>query len=530
MNLWVKRIGQLTLMSVALFFFSCQDESSLLGFRNPSSKFDLGYIDIPIESSVLLLDSTRTSNFNVGNDLNRFLVGNYTDPVFGKVAASTFTQFYPLGKLAAVGDSLLLVYDSASLLMRFDFYAYGSDGETEQTFDVYQLQQYLSSTNGFDVSTNVGGQHLPNNVTLNYQKLYYNSSSTAYYPTRIGTGVHSVELEDFNFNFNDATPKNEVIEIPLEYSFGEGVFEIALTGDSTFTRSDLFTKIYYGLAIVPGASSDKVVGFYPTDDSSRFRLHYHTVRKKDLSVKDTLRLDFALNRVSYNQLDVDRSASDLAGLTTPFEDYAPTDTRYIQSGGGVVTKLDISKFMEFAQSDTIKRLAINSAELIIKDVDEEAQFLPPTNLLVRVLKDDNRAKKLTFPGKSSAYQADLDLLNLYEGRVNFDRQNTSVYHGTAFDSTFTVSNDLGGFFMLNYSSDDKKYSGTANYFFQQLFKLREESESDQFTKLMLVPHEAATSTNPLGRHINGKTLNRVTFDKDNIFLRVYYTIPKEANQ
>ena len=59
MNLWVSRVGQLAMLAVALFFFSCEDETSILGFKNPNSKFRASYVEIPIESSVLLRDSLR---------------------------------------------------------------------------------------------------------------------------------------------------------------------------------------------------------------------------------------------------------------------------------------------------------------------------------------------------------------------------------------------------------------------------------------------------------------------------------------
>ena len=71
MNLWVNRIGQLTMLAVALFFFSCEDETSILGYKNPNSKFKVSYVEIPIESSVLLRDSLRTSNFLYTGEPNR---------------------------------------------------------------------------------------------------------------------------------------------------------------------------------------------------------------------------------------------------------------------------------------------------------------------------------------------------------------------------------------------------------------------------------------------------------------------------
>lgn len=521
MNLWVKRVGQLAVVAVALFFFSCEDETSLLGYKNPSSKFKLGYVDIPIGSSVLLFDSVRTSNNNASNDLNRFLVGSYTDPVFGKATATTFAQFVPLGQVPK-NDSITYVYDSVSLLLRFDFYAYGAAGETTQTFQIYKLDELIPFSNSVTVPSTIGGQHTPTNTTLNSQKLYYSNSSTGY-TTLLGDTTHLVNMDKFNLYIKDRDPKTEFINLPLDLNFGKDIFDLALVGDSTFTRPDLFTTKFFGLAFAPGASSDKIVGLYPNDDTTRLRIHYHSVRNKNNSVKDTLTLEFAFTRMSYNKIISDRSGTTLADLTNTYEDYAPTDKRYIQAGSGIVTKLDLSKFMDFAHSDSITRMAINSAELVITNVDAPGVFLPPQNLVVRILEDNNRIKKISPPSQGTAYSKDFADLSLYQGRVTFDQSSTSTYHGTAFDSTFTVVNDQGAFFTLGYSTEQNRYSGTASLFFQQLF--RRKDDETLFTKVVLMPLEVPTASAPFGRHLFGKSLNRVSFDQNNIVLRVYYTIP-----
>jgi hypothetical protein len=99
MNLSVKSFGQLASVAVALFFFSCSEETSPLGFKNPDPKFENRYIEIPVTSSVILLDSVRTSNGDASNDLNRLIVGKHIDPIFGEVTASAFAQIYPSSNL-----------------------------------------------------------------------------------------------------------------------------------------------------------------------------------------------------------------------------------------------------------------------------------------------------------------------------------------------------------------------------------------------------------------------------------------------
>jgi len=112
MNLWARPLGQLAMLAVALFFFSCEDESSTLGYKNPNSKFKVSYVEIPIESSVLLRDSLRTSNYSYSGEPNRFLVGSYIDDVFGQISAAAFTQYYTT--LPIVKVSSTSVYDSVT--------------------------------------------------------------------------------------------------------------------------------------------------------------------------------------------------------------------------------------------------------------------------------------------------------------------------------------------------------------------------------------------------------------------------------
>jgi hypothetical protein len=82
MNLWAKTLGRLTVLAVALFFFACADETSLLGFKNPNPRFNVSFVEIPIESSVLSIDSIYTDNKGTAGGL---LVGNYQDNIMGNV-------------------------------------------------------------------------------------------------------------------------------------------------------------------------------------------------------------------------------------------------------------------------------------------------------------------------------------------------------------------------------------------------------------------------------------------------------------
>lgn len=517
MNLRVKRVGQLAIVAIALFFLSCEDGTSLLGYENPTSKFNLSYVDIPIETSVILLDSVRTSNNNASNDLNRLLVGKIDDTRFGDATAIAFAQFLPKTGLDTAVTNYSPVFDSISLQIRHDFYTYGASGNTSQEIYVHELTDALKGSYNVTTTTETGGQQKPHTTTYSYQQTYFSHSVAAYDPTALGTKGFNVSADEYKLKAADATPDTLYTTVPLSAAFGQRLFNLATTASKAdFTSYTYFTERFKGIALVPG-NSDKIIGIKPGDDFTKIVMHFHTT-------KDTLAVEFTLtNLLSYNQITADRSSSELAALTTKFQDTEPNgDLRYIQAGTGVVTKIDFSKFEEFAA--TQDKLVINSAELVI-NVDDPGSYIPPSNLLVKLIKDNNRLKKPAFRGNSSAYSDDITQINSYKGFINYDVSNSSNYYSGSvpFDSTLNIMNDLGRFFTLNYSETDKKYKGSASLFFQQLFS--KTAEEKKFTKAVLVPYEGSSSSYPYGRHTLGKTLNRVVFNKNNIVLRVYYTVP-----
>jgi len=519
MNLWVKRVGQLAVLAVALFFFSCEEQTNLIGFKNPDSKYKLSFIDIPVKSSNILFDSIRTTNFYATNDANRLLVGHYADPVFGGVTASAYTQFLPLGSLPTnLGDSLVFVLDSAVLRLTFD-YAYGLDGESPQKISVYEIEDPLLYSYQVTVPGSVGGQQKPSESIYNRQQEYFINSEVTYGGPAICSGTFTAKPEFNNSNkFHDKRMR-------LDDDFAERLFLHAQRRDSTVTNPSIFTTFFPGIAIVPQpGESDQVVGITPYNgsnfDSTYLRIHYHIKRIVKGTVKtDSLALDFNLNRstgiISFNKIEADRTGSDLPLYSGFYQEDESGEKRYIQSGTGVLTKIDFSAFIDSLED--IPNLAINSAELVIQNVDDPQQFTPPDGLLVKLLRDNNRPKKLTYPGYGSIYRKDLDDLALYNGFVNFDARNAYTFNtNIPFDSTFNVVDDFGGFLTLVY--DENSYKGRASLFFNHLHAIAAQDKT-VFTEAVLIPYTIN------GRQTNGKSVNRVSFDKDNIKLRVYYTVP-----
>jgi len=491
MNLWAKRIGQLAMLAVALFFLSCQEETSILGYKNPNSKFKVSYIEIPVESSVLLRDSLRTSNFFYSGESNRLLVGNYTDEAFGNITASALTQFFT-SSLTKLGSTA--VFDSVSLQLRFDLYNYGASSTTSQIISVYELDQELKSDS------------LAN---------YFNRTNILY-SSMLGTKTFSINPTDFNTFAASSTDKDTLItiQLPLDANFGQRIFNSAIKyrdatseTDSTFARYSEFVKEFKGIVIKP-ENTDKIVGFNPSATESRITIHYHETDKDSLSFN----MSFA-GVVGFNQIKADRSATELSALNQYYqESLQSSDNRYIQSGIGILTKLDFSKFYEFA--DTIPYILINSAELVVESI-QPSSYAPPATLSLRVLEDNNRMS--TF---STKRPQDVTDYLAYNGFLRYDVAiPNSAPPVINNDSVFYAVGDRTP--LLGYSSSSSAYSGVLSLFFQQL-TLKEEDKT-RFKSFVLYPASQSAGT-PASQSM-AKSVNRVIFPKDKIKLKIYYTKP-----
>ncbi len=497
MNLWVKRIALGLSAVVALFLFACLDDESILGFRNQNQKFKVAYIEIPIESSIVLFDSLRTSNY-LTDPVTRLLVGSYDDPTFGRVTAESYAQIRPssTGRAKETGA----VFDSVTLHLHLDLYNYGSSSPSLESFSIHRLTEAMTFRSGND---------------------YYTNSSVAYDPIPLGTGAETIKPALFNEELDDPFTADTIItaDVRINYDFGLELFNNWDATNDNFAKFEKFSEIFKGLAII-GNNNSKVFGI-SLSDSTRIALHYHTAT-------DTLIFNYYISPVSgaanlglasASKITVERGSSPLASLITPYTDFVPADPSklFIQSGVPVVTKLDFSKFLEF--SDTIENLVINSAELSIGSIDEPQSFRPPQSLYLQVLDNNNRLKIY-----DASKQDSLDLI-FYNNRARSLGTTVSVTENTAriskFNSLGIVEDRQDRFAQLSYNSSTKGYSTFITLFMQELAEQESNTElniaKSKFTSFVLYP----------GNPFAGKSVNRLSFNKENLKLKIFYTTPTQ---
>ena len=448
------------------FLFSCEEDLNLLGFRGDDQRFKVYYAEIPVPSSVLLLDSVRSMNY-LTTETNRLLVGSYSDPLMGEVQAKGFVQFRPADITTFIANGSQ--FDSAILQLRFDFYNYGASGFTPFVLSVHEVIE-----------------------TLPLENQYFSKSQAAYNATPLGTATTSINQVLFDKELNDTDADTLLtVKIKLTHNFGQRVYDAINPEDENFSNFNLFKNQFKGLAIVPTVS-ESIVGI-SNNSNSFLTLYYHTGETKSTRT-------FVLGSgISFSNITSDRSSTELSGLTNYHEEFLPPVNRYVQSGVGITTKLDFSGFYDLL--DEFPNVIINSAELAVDNVAEPGDLEYPTLGLV-MLDENNKIKKLTTAQDTTDYLSFNNKLLI-----------GTLISNDALTAPYIIS-DGTSLLGLTYSSDNDKFLAYPTLFFQQLYALREKR----------YPYWALTAINPPFN----KTVNRAVFNKDNIKLKVYYTRPNAS--
>ncbi|MEQ9593692.1 MAG: DUF4270 family protein [Cyclobacteriaceae bacterium] len=510
MNLWGRVAGLCALFAAILW--GCQDdESSFLGFRNPNLKFSVIYQEIEVPSTVMSFDSVRTYNNPAIPFQDRtVLVGRYADPLLGEISAEMYTQIRPTTPTVDIPAEARFV--TCSFILSPDFRFYGSENISSVTFSLHELTDSIRSSINTDL--------LPPNVRgLPTYLPYYFNSSISYDPTPLGSTVYEVEPATFagfrgllDNPTSSLTPNNlDSLVIKVADSYGEALFNAAKSQTDEYKRFSLFKRIFKGFAVVPSSTDSKILHFNPENDpetfsKSRLIVEYNQFNDElqvdERKVLEYTFYEFADNSVyhiNFTRIQADRSATVLGALTTPNVEIEPIDNkRYYQSGNPVTTKVDFSKFLEF--TDTIPNLIFNSVELSI-EVEDFDNLEPPATLRLRLLNENN------------------DFLNFFSQDI--EEANTPVFgRSMTYDEEgwFIIGQRLnaqtvGNLFDINYDSETHSYRGDLTDFFQSLAAV--DNQDQLFLNFAFVASDLPL---PL-------SVNRAVFKKENIKLKIFYTIP-----
>jgi hypothetical protein len=329
-----------------------------------AGEFVVGSDYLSIGNKVILIDTLTvdmsTINFDslVTSNQNRILLGNYDDPIFGKVKSDSYFQIlasdYDLYKEDSDTNLPNYVYDSIAMVLRYDNYFFG-DTTQIQSFDIHRLTQKVK----------------PNKEDKNF----YNNSTLTYASERLGV-----------ISYKPRPTEKDSINIRMSDAFGSELFQKLKKRE--VVNFDEFTEYLKGMVITSsGASSSSVVGFNQT--TSVMRLYYS--RSPSESEKSLIK-DFSILDATkqFNAITLDKTGTLIQNLPISSSKLPSSQTEnkgFIQSGTGIACRIDfpnIKKLKYIAEKG-----AIVDAVLIIKPVANSYSKIYPLADSLRVYVGDN---------------------------------------------------------------------------------------------------------------------------------------------
>ena len=257
----------------------------------------------------------------VSSNMSYMLIGEFSDPIFGKTETSFAAKFSnsSYGSYSAddICDSLVITLGVDTTLT-----CYYGDSLADMTVDVYRLTKPISDTatyyNNYDISGDYDAAKI---------------ASTTFKPREIDSMV------TFKFADNKAGLLN----------FGKDIIKSSL--DTTFDKN--ICGLYFNVS-----SGNSIVKFLRASDNTQYVVYHHVPEKDTASssvVYSIQSTDCSLNLSSHNYAN-----TDLANLTSSASG-AQTDYLYLQAMTGTRIRIDITGI------DKIKRgtyFSLRAAHLV----------------------------------------------------------------------------------------------------------------------------------------------------------------------
>jgi hypothetical protein len=326
---------------VAVFTLAaCNDPDQLgLDILPPGDHLQVNFTDT---ANVTTLSQHGDSVVTNKNFLT-YLLGSYTDPLFGRSDASVYAQV-GMPFLPNLGDSTeILTADSLVLTLQYYGSWYGNKS-TPLKLTVYRLTESMSPDSIYFTNRDFSTEAQPvGSVTFIPQP----SDSVPVYG--VNTAPH--------------------LRIRLSDALADEL--LSLNGTPTYASNTAWLSYFKGLFVkaepVTAVNEGSLVHFYLLGFQSGMRLYYHS----DTPGDDSASYVFAFNGAITNRFAHDYGRSD-AGRQ--IQDASYNDSLgYVQAMGGVRAKIDFPHLTDFFSSGPLE---INKAELILPVQSGETEQYP----------------------------------------------------------------------------------------------------------------------------------------------------------
>jgi hypothetical protein len=361
-SIFAQKIGMykfLFLMLLGLLIVCCDSDVD-------TGKFVVGSDYLSVKNKVISMDtmtvivSTVKLDSLVTSSESRILVGNYDDPLFGKIKADSYfqvmTSSFNLYSQNSDTDATGYVFDSIAMIMRYDDYYY-ADTTKVQTLNIHRILKKFKS------KSDDGSFY--NNSALDYDSAVL--GSLTYKPKPVG---------------------KDSINIKLDNSFGLELFD-KFKNNEVSNESEL-TEYLKGFMITSASNTtSSVIGFNLT---STLRLYYS---KGKGDTEESYRKDFVVSNAAkqFNTITANRLGTLLHDLPISNKSLSSNYTQhkgFLQSGSGVVCRIDFPNIKQLKYLSD--KGAIIDAKLLLKPVKNSYSkvFPLPEKLSVYTVDNLNR--------------------------------------------------------------------------------------------------------------------------------------------
>jgi hypothetical protein len=296
---------------ILTLFTSCLNDATEIG----SDFFNDGALDLAmIDSSTVRLSTVQFESLSTNNK-SRVLLGSHVDDRLGRISASTFFQPGLASVVSFKGKKY--EYSHATLVFYPDEYSY------------YDTTQTLK----------VSAYRVTEAIELDENGALYNIDTF---------GIEAHPLGSISIL---ARPhRTDSLEIPLEQSFGQELFDKAMASHDDLESNAQFIKYIKGFAVIPDTTvSGPIVGFSATPE---LRLYY---TDKSVLPATLTYVSFKANSgYAFTSFTSDRQETQLANLSDSQKrlDARLTDGEsYVQGGCGLALRIDLPYLRTLNQNE-----------------------------------------------------------------------------------------------------------------------------------------------------------------------------------
>ncbi|GHS85119.1 hypothetical protein FACS1894201_04500 [Bacteroidia bacterium] len=315
------------------------------------------------------IDSVLTSSFTT------FHLGSYNHQDVGTFTANIITQIYPeSGELDAIFNNILV--DSVVLRLAMSG-AYPYSNDMQWLDPMYIRIGELTSPTLIDSA----------------------STSASYYSNRDEAHTSGSICPDYLItpSLTDSIPSesdssvmvaNNVLQIPLSNDYGRKILTAARDHCTSF--NDFLAQVY-GLYIeaVPatGTNSGEILNINFNDTRTRLVVYHKQDYSDTVSTATAFSLSF-LGSKSYNYFHTDRSSANPQYLNqlNRSDTTLGQQTLFLQSFNNALISFELPNIRELLNIENGKTIVINHAELVLPVDNTVFRFIPPSRLVMGVVK------------------------------------------------------------------------------------------------------------------------------------------------